>query len=321
MKYAAVIASVAAFAKDDYCPSTECYDMSGPWSPDADVSCTFKPSADCMVVECKTDRIQATFKPKLFHTNAENGDSFGKQLIDGHRRIEATSGNGEVLNHNSGPCQFSLVDSDNVYIDWPYSECSDYIDVSQNDDDIIYTVTIEAKGNSGDNGDDVIEFYVDTDVSASCAYPRDIVVNAAGFWINQEDVEAAQNAAGALEPIFGCNFYAEQSRLAENQITADNIVNMGVMIYGQVSSETQLPGLSYELTDVVISNPQSGDTYSPIKNGDADVLVDAAFDAGNSAQTGTDVLFNYLSFGFETDSGTDQNNVQIECKISLTVNA
>ena len=318
MKYAAVIASVAAYAADDYCPSTECYDMDGTWSPGTDVACIFKPSDDCMVVDCKTDRFQATFKPKLFHTNAENGDSFGTQLILGHRQIEVTSGDGGFLNHNTGACLFT-VSGDDVVIDWSYAECGHLMDLSQDDDNIIYTVTIEANGNSGNNGDGTIEFYVDTDVSASCAYSRDVIVNAEGFWINQEDVEAAQNAAGDLDPIFGCNFYAEQSRQPDNQITADNIVNMGVTIYGQVSSSTPLPGLSYELTDVVISNPESSDTYSPIANGNADPLVQAAFDAGNSAPTGTDVLFNYLSFGFETHSGTDQNNVKIECKISLTV--
>lgn len=271
-----------------------------------------------MVVNCATDRLKATFKPKLFHTNAENDDSFGLQLISGHRKIVATSGAGQELNYNTGSCLFTVVDN-NVEIDWSYSECSHLMDLSEDPQNIIYTVTIEANGNSGTNGDDVIEFYVDTDVSASCAYSRDIIVDAAGFWINQEDVEAAQNAAGKLEPIFGCNFYADQARDADSQIDSESIVNMGVKIYGEVSSTTALPGLSYELTDVVISNPESSDTYSPIENGDADTLVQAAFETSNPAQTGSDVLFNYLSFGFETDSGTDQNNVKIECKISLTV--
>ena len=60
-----------------------------------------------------------------------------------------------------------------------------------------------------------------------------------------------ENAKGKLDSTFACNFYEDEART--KQILGHNIVNMGEMIYGQVTSE-KLAGISYELVGVTVSN-------------------------------------------------------------------
>merc|ERR1711933_47371 len=187
MKYAAVIATVSAFASDGYCPAGSCYKDSGTWNPTSNgVTCTYDPDSNCIVPTCSASGLAATFSPDLFHTNE-----------------------------------------------------------------------------------------------------------------------------------FGCKFYSDESRAASSEITSTNIVNMGVNIYGEVTS-TALLGLSYKLTAVTISN-NSGDEFSPIANSAGDPLVNGAITSDNPTETGNNILFEYLSFGFEQNSGKDQNQVNIKCHISLTV--
>ena len=51
--------------------------------------------------------------------------------------------------------------------------------------------------------------------------------------MNQEDVKALGESEGDLTDQFECAFYAEKKR--KNRIKGNNIVNMGVQVYGQVS--------------------------------------------------------------------------------------
>jgi len=320
MKYAAVIATVSAFASDNYCPAGgACFTDSGTWTANDSVTCTYDPASNCIVPVCSATGLAATFSPDLFHTNEFNTGTFGDQLNAGDRSLTVQSGNapGTTLSQNHPDCPYSVDASGNVAIDWSFEKCSGFMDLELKNNKIVYTAKIQADGNSGatDDNNNVIEFYIDTDAAASCSYPTEITVNKS-FWINQEDVEASQNAAGDLDGEFDCKFFSDASLAADTEINADNIVNMGVKIYGQVTS-TALLGLSYELTDVIISNTK--DTFSPIEDKVANSLVDAQITSGNPEPTGTDILFNYLSFGFEANSGTDQNQVSIQCKISLTV--
>jgi len=318
MKYAAVIATVSAFASENYCPAGgACYTDSGKWNPTSNsVECTYDTNSGCIVPTCEATGVKAIFKPDLFHVNEQNQKSFGDQIKDGDRELTVTTGTaaGTVLSQ-TGPCPYSVDNNGNIAIDWSFASCSQNMKVELVNNKIVYTAGIQALGNSGTNGNNVIEFYIDTDAAASCSYPAEITVNKS-FWINQEDVDASQNAAGDLDGEFDCKFFTDANLDPSTEINANNIVNMGVPIYGQVTS-TALLGLSYELTDVIISNTK--DTFSPIAGKVANSLVDAQITSGNPEPTGTDILFNYLSFGFEANSGTDQNQVSIQCKISLTV--
>jgi len=317
MKYAAVIATVSAFASENYCPAGgACYTDSGKWNPTSNsVECTYDTNSGCIVPTCEATGVKATFSPNLFHVNEQNQKSFGDQIKAGDRDLTVTTGTGagDVLSQ-TGQCPYSVDTSGNIAIDWSFASCSQYMKVELVNGKIVYTAGIQALGNSAENNS-VIEFYIDTDAAASCSYPAEITVEKS-FWINQEDVDASQNAAGDLDGEFDCKFFTDANLDPSTEINANNIVNMGVPIYGQVTS-TALLGLSYELTDVIISNTK--DTFSPIAGKVANSLVDAQITSGNPEPTGTDILFNYLSFGFEANSGTDQNQVSIQCKISLTV--
>jgi len=317
MKYAAVIATVSAFASENYCPAGSCYKDSGKWNPTSnDVTCTYDPDSNCIVPTCSASGLAATFSPDLFHTNEFNSGNFGAQLLAGDRSITVQSGTdkGATLSQ-SGECSYSVDASGTVSIDWSFEKCSKYMNLELDNGNIVYTAKIQADGNKAtDDTSSVIEFYIDTDAAASCSYPAEITVEKS-FWINQEDVDASQNAAGDLDGEFGCKFYSDENR--EDEITSTNIVNMGVNIYGEVTS-TALLGLSYKLTAVTISN-NSGDEFSPIANSAGDPLVNGAITSDNPAETGNNILFEYLSFGFEENTGTDQNKVNIKCHISLTV--
>jgi len=319
MKYAAVIATVSAFASDNYCPAGVCYKDSGTWNPTTnDVTCTYDPASKCIVPTCSASGLAATFSPDLFHTNEFNSGNFGAQLLAGKRSITVQSGSdaGATLSQ-SGECSYSVDASGTVSIDWSFEKCSKYMNLELDNGNIVYTAKIQADGNKAtDDTSNVIEFYIDTDAAASCSYPAEITVEKS-FWINQEDVDASQNAAGDLDGEFGCKFYSDASRDANSEITSTNIVNMGVNIYGEVTS-TALLGLSYQLTDVTISN-NAGDEFSPIANSAGDPLVNGDITSDNPTATGNNILFEYLSFGFEQNSGKDQNQVSIKCHISLTV--
>jgi len=321
MKYAAVIATVSAFASDNYCPAGgACYTDSGTWTANDSVTCTYDPASNCIVPTCSATGLAATFSPDLFHTNEFNSGNFGAQLLAGKRSLTVQSGTkaGNTLS-DTGNCSYSVdASTGTISINWSFEKCSDHMDLKLDNGNIVYTAKIQADGNSGatDDNNNVIEFYIDTDAAASCSYPAEVSVTNS-FWINQEDVEASQNAAGELDGEFGCKFYTEADLNPASEITSSNIVNMGVQIYGQVTS-TELLGLKYELTDVIISN-NAGDTFSPIANSAGDPLVSGAITSDNPEDTGTSILFEYLSFGFEQNSGKDQNKVSIECKISLKV--
>merc|ERR1712174_89047 len=211
----------------------------------------------------------------------------------------------------NAPCGFTLT-STGFEINWSYKRCN--ITPSMNaDEEIVYSVSISSPGNAP--GYDDIEFYVDTDVAASCAYDSKVVVNAEGFWVNQEDVEAAGDAMGKLDGTIECKFFDDEAR--SNQILGDNIVNMGEMIYGQVTS-TALNGLSYELVGVTVTNANNLAMSFPVIDGGVP-NSDVRASSDGSAETGQSVNFSYLSFGFESETGTNQNEINIQCAVDVFI--
>merc|ERR1719461_1317640 len=120
---------------------------------------------------------------------------------------------------------------------------------------------------------------------------------------------------GKLGDTFAYKFYSDAA--LNNQILNNNIVNMGEMIYGQVTSDS-LTGLSYELVGVTVTNANNlAMSYPVIDDGVPSPDVHASSDG--SAQTGQSVNFSYLSFGFESETGTNQNEINIECAVDLFV--
>jgi len=297
----------------DICPSNHpleggCYTQDKEWAVGEEVSCEMT-NDECMSVSCSAGGIKASFRADLFHTNLENGETFMQQLVNGHRSIEY---NGAELSQG-GQCGYT-VDANGVNIDWDYAACGG-LTPTMEDGKIVYSVKLSSPGNKPGYAD--IEFYVDTDVEASCAYNPNVLVNAEGFWVNQEDVEAFGDDSGDFIELFDCKFYADAAY--ENQILDHNIVNMGETIYGRVESDPELPGLSYELVGVTVFNGNdNSQSFDVISNAMPNSAV-SAISAG-IAPTGYNLNFSYLSFGFEDTTGTNQNELDIQCAIRVFIN-
>ena len=201
----------------------------------------------CIQINCKFDGIQAEFRNDLFDNNPDQL-KFIKQIKSGQKEVVDKFGNSLVA-----PCKVSVGDGDfggnSVNIDWSYEDCSHLMDISLQGDEIVYSVKLSA---AGDNLGGPIEFYVDHKMGADCKYPATIELDS-NFWVNQEDVEAHKAAEGQLDDQFNCNFYSNAQRTANSAITANNIVNMGDTIYGEVTSNA-LHGLSYKLNKVTVSD-------------------------------------------------------------------
>jgi len=295
--------------KDDLCPSTTCYTQSpSVWTPGAEVTCEMT-NADCLAVSCSASGIDATFKADLFHTNLENDGSFMEQLQSGHRSISC---NGKTLSEGD-QCGYT-VNADGVNINWNYAACG--VTPSMNaDEQIEYSVSCSSPGNAP--GYETIEFYVDTSVSASCTYNPYVNVDADGFWVNQEDVDAAGEASGSLKECFDCNFYADAAR--ENKIGSDNIVNMGENIYGSVNAKCAGNGLLYKLSKVKFCDVSggTGQCLDVIRGGHGKNIVNAAVSKPKKNDFSVNQKFRFLSFGFEDLS--NQNEVEASCRIRMYI--
>jgi len=295
--------------KDDLCPSTTCYTQSpSTWSPGAEVTCEMT-NPDCLNVSCSASGIDATFSADLFHTNLENGDSFMEQLQAGHRSINC---NGMDLSEG-GQCGYT-VNADGVNINWNYAACG--VSPSMNANEMIeYSVSCSSPGNAP--GYPTIEFYVDTSVSATCEYDPFVKVDADGFWVNQEDVDAAGDASGSLKGCFDCNFYADADR--SNLIGADNIVNMGENIYGEVNAKCEGNGLLYKLSKVKFCDVSGGtdQCYDVVRGGHGNNIVQAAVSRPKKNDFSVNQKFRFLSFGFENLS--NQNEVEASCRIRMYI--
>ena len=294
--------------KDQLCPSTTCYTQSDQWGPGKDITCEMT-NADCLNVSCSASGIDATFSADLFHTNLENGGTFMQQLQAGHRSMVC---NGNELSEGD-QCGYTVT-ADGVNINWNYASCG--VSPTMNaDEKIEYSVSCYSPGNAP--GYPTIEFYVDTSVAASCEYEQFVKVDADGFWVNQEDVDAAGDAQGTLKECFDCNFYADADR--NNQIGNNNIVNMGENIYGSVNAKCQGNGLLYKLSKVKFCDVSGGtdQCVDVVRGGHGNDIVQAAINRPKKVDFSVNQKFRFLSFGFEDLS--NQNEVEASCRIRVYI--
>ena len=286
---AAVLAAVSAVEENwDICPSKKandgCYEQDVAWTgSNSQVTCTMT-NPSCMNVTCAVDSITANLRADLFHTNLKDEDTFMQQLQKSHRTLERVDKPGVPLEENK-PCGFEVT-SDGVRLNkYDYKVC-DVAPSMNAQGDIVYSVQLISKGNAP--GIPTIEFYVDTVVEASCKYDSKFVVNAEGFWINQEDVQAATEKSGDLKETFDCKFYSDPGY--SKQINSNHLINMGQTVYGRVESD-ELAGLSYNLVGVTVFNKNNESMkLAVIENGVTEPLVNAQSDGG--AETGR--IFNYF---------------------------
>ena len=299
-------------ASSQICPSNKadggCYTQSPPvWTQDVSVACAMT-NAECLSVKCQANGMKVTFRHDLFHTNSQNSASFIQQLHSGTRTLLH---NGRPLLYNV-ECGFTTT-ATSVEIDWSFEKC--YFDTPVLvGEDIVYSIELSSPGNAPNIP--TIEFYVDARVTAECKYDRSVVIDAQKFWVNQEDVQHKVSEKGMLDDVFKCMLYADEQRT--NQIKNHNIVNMGQTIYGAVESTVLMPGVSYKLTDVIVTDdnvPSTDKLYNVIADGVTDTMVNAQ--SAGSAATGADIFFSYLSFGFENLA--HQNKLAIQCKIELVL--
>jgi len=318
---------------NDICPSkydgtkdSGCYTQSAPWHPGKDVSCSMT-NDDCMSTTCSATGISAFFRKDLFHTNSQNTEHITKQIHDGTRAIYI-EGSSTPLTPNDVSCGFGM-NPNGIWINWEYGNVDCPLAPTMNaNGKIEYSVKLVSPGN--EPGFETIEFYVDTVVSASCQYDPEVDVEADGFWINQEDVDAETSKFGSLANNFDCRFFEDEN--AKNQIMEHNIVNMGERIYGRVKSKNAGGyGLIYKLQRVTFTDasgkidpPPSFHVIGGGSGGQGSTIVEASVQMSKYVPNkrywrpvGRNMKFSFLSFGFENLS--DQNEVDVKCRIKIDI--
>jgi hypothetical protein len=294
---------------EDLCPSTKCYTQNTQWvSGDTDIQCAMTNSA-CLENTCSMSGMVVKLDVELFHTNGQDAAAFVDQLTNGTRDL---SMNGTPLANGSWSASGNTI---TVKVNYADDNVTPTMSEKNGKNFINYGVQFASNGNAP--GFETIEFYVDTKIEAECEYPADVMVEADGFWVNQEDVEMAMANNGDLAANFDCRFYADNDR--NDQIMSHNIVNMGEMLYGVVDAD-ELHGLGFKLTAVEVSDPQNAaNVYDVTANA---ATVNYSVDPSDAmAATGEHVNFEYLSFGFETygSPNGNQNEINVKCMVELYV--
>lgn len=313
-----------------------CYHQNVQWiDGNSDVECKMVNKA-CIKVDCSDNtRIQASFRADLFQHNDVHDGDFIQQLQDGHAELRhRTDGSGSGHNaklpneDDTGDSCGYTIDGSMIKIDWDYEECEEFIMLVDHPSEGKITYEVRIKANDKDrfnDGEGVIEMFVDTTVEAECVFDTRVEVDAAGFWMNQENVEALGDAQGSFKDEFECRFYRDEDY--KDQIKSTDIINMGERIYGMVHSAIPLPGLSYDLVEVIVMDANGCNDFDTCANDDnlywvkdedgPSSEIDAQSGDNWSAEFGEDVLFDYLSFGFTGSRGINQNNVKIRCVIDV----
>jgi len=252
-----------------------------------------------------------TLDTELFHANSYKAGKFIDLLKSGDRTLRL---NGQELTN----ADWSDNGSDGIEVEVDYAKWAIQPTMSTegNKNFITYTAKFTSMGNDDDESD-VIEFFVDHTIDASCKYDAEVKVDAS-FWVNQEDVFMDIAEDGNLKELFSCKFFEDAART--NEIKTHNIVNMGEMLYGEVDSDTVLFGLGYQLSGVIVSDPKNAaNTFDVV--GNAATVNYSVNPASSKQSTGSDILFEYLSFGFETYGvpNGNQNELKIECQVNLFI--
>jgi len=299
--------------EDTLCPSAKCYSQNAQWmhGENTSIECAMD-NADCLSNSCDIGSMTVNLDTELFHANSYKEGKFIDLLEQGERTLKL---NGNAL----GAGDWSR-NGDTIVVEVNYADLS-VQPTWQTDDNgdnfIVYTAQFSSEGNDDDSSD-VIEFFVDHTVDASCKYEPNINIDADGFWVNQEDVVMDTYNNGKFEDLFDCKFFEDSAR--QNQIQSHNIVNMGEMLYATVDSNEVLYGLGYELTSVVVSDPNDASNVFDVTDNAATVNY-SVNPSDSKAATGSDIFFEYLSFGFQT-YGTpngNQNELSVKCNVELYI--
>jgi len=324
----------------DICPSkfvagnadSGCYTQSAPWRPGKSVSCSME-NAACMTTTCEAGSIYAHFRADLFHTNSKDSRSFMQQLESGTRALYREGDSDPLILNNPNGCGYTIT-STGIEIEWDYSNPACPIAPTMNaNGKIEYSIKISADGNKPNN-EPMIEFYVDTDIAASCQYDPNVMIEADGFWVNQEDVAAEDSKIGSLAKIFkGCKFFADAD--ATNEINEHNIVNMGERIHGRVRTKNGKGyGLIYKLQRVTFIDASGTKNPAPrfhvigggptSSGGKGSTIVAAKVQKSKHIKNkpywrpiSKNMKFSFLSFGFEHLA--NQNQVDVKCRIKIDI--
>jgi len=298
--------------EDTLCPSAKCYKQNTQWmhEENTDITCEMN-NADCLSNRCNQDSMKVFLDTELFHANSYKEGKFIDLLASGERTLKM---NGVALNNSQW-----TANGDTIVVNVNYANFAVQPTWQDNADGkfIVYTARFSSAGNDDDDSD-MIEFFVDHTIDATCKYEADIEVLADGFWVNQEDVVMDIYKESELVDLFDCKFFADSAR--SNQINSHNIVNMGEMIYATVDSDDVLYGLGYKLSSVVVSDPQNDQNVFDVTANAATVNY-SVDPASSQTATGSDIFFEYLSFGFQT-YGTpngNQNELSIKCNVELYI--
>ena len=168
--------------ENDLCPSTKCYEQNTTWMHGQDTSIVCKMNnKDCLKTTCSMTGMTVELDYELFHTNGQNIASFAQQLQNGDRNLKM---DGVALTNTQWSTSGNAII---VQVDYANDGINPTLVSDPAGNTINYGVQFVSEGNAP--GFPVIEFYVDTTVNADCSYPAEVMIEADGFWVNQEDVE------------------------------------------------------------------------------------------------------------------------------------
>jgi len=320
--FIAIVATVAAYAKDSICvsdydtlendPASGCYVQSGTWVPGIPVECELRNKA-CLPVSCTANGLQAKFRADLF--DVESDEALYRRLIN-HTTV-LKHGDRKLEYH--GVCGYSFVPKDGrlfVTIDWKYGECDFDLNLVEDADgeckeQIHYSVSLSVEHYDGSK---MIEFAIDTDVTATCSYCSSITMQSDGFITNQEDTIVNTPGLGKFDELFTCRFYTDPK--FQNEILSHDLVNMGTTVYGRVETDSNRDiGLSYYIDYLVVLNDEDSRTFNVVQDGGWADILDARVRGKWKNAFNRNTNFQYRSFGF--DDYQNQHYLSVTCSIKL----
>lgn len=268
------------------------------------MTCSLKPDANCLAIECEATQITATLDYRLFDDQNVDAETLKEALEAGNREFDfgACSDEPQVTYGNEA-----------AVLTWGIG--SDCLSPRVDGDNLVYSFSVSLNDADSDHAglDQGIEFHTDTTVNGQCTYSTEITINNE-FWVNQEDVEARRENEGAFDANFECNFSTVQD--FASKLEEENIVNMGDTIYGQLVSTEAIPRISYRLTALVVTDPNDDDRDS------FDIFAQQGIVNGNfpdqPTATGQNYAFDWTSFGFQGLS--NQNQLALQCQVKLVLN-
>ena len=294
-------------AATDLCPNTNCWTQKGQWNPSEAaaglITCDLKPG--CLSVTCESTSVSAVLSYDLFdeqNVGTNKGDiRAALQAGDRQLKFAGCSSADYTLNYVNEGVNVSF-DLGSACLDPNYDATANTLSYS-------FSASLDDinSNHAGNQNNPKLEFHIDTDITGTCVYDLDITLESDQFWVNQEDVEAAQEGTGRFNDLFDCEFSSGGQVLSDT-----NIVNMGDQIDGKVISSTNIPGLKYQLTGLTVSQPSISKSFDVFNNANT---VGAEFPTPLDTLTGTDYGFSWTSFGFEGQF--DQNQLQVQCLVSL----